>query len=330
MRTLILILLLAMSFAPSASTTSALRRSNGLLRFIAQRQDARDTALASIIGKRCRRYLAEPDNRKCRDAVKKMLALLDYDIIFADNFKQEQVREWTPKSFVFIAFKSNLISLLNQKKTTLFLSDLNQELYRYLTGEKTQMNVWSHTKKYFGTDAMSAMAMAAFFQDTSIMKLHLAYLERSGERGESHFQSNKELLSRVIDTINLILDSSEDHYRKLFYPEDIQRNLNRNIYHFYVPFYLSQALSQSNIRHQDALRAALMLTLSYEFITSAEDYRYLFEDPQKITSESKIKDIFGGYCGSNLGVGKSYNKDFDRIRKAFEKSTTDGVDVLLN
>jgi hypothetical protein len=329
MRILLIILLLAVSFATSATTTSAHRRSNGLLHFMALDQQGRDTALASLIGKRCQRYLPEPDMRRCRDTVKKMLVLMDYDVIFGEKLKHHKTSEWTPKSFVFIAFKSNLISLLNLTKTTLYLNELNQDLYRYLSGEKTQMNIWASTKKYFETDAMTAMAMAAFYQDTSLMKLHLAYLDQSGEDGPVHFQSNKILLSRVIDTINLILDSSEDHYRQLFYPPDIQRSLNRNIYHFYVPLYLSLALTATNVNRLDAFRAALMLTLTYEFITSTEDYRYLFEDPEKITLESKLKDIFGGYCGSIIGIGRSDYKNFDDIRKAFAKSSAAGVNMLL-
>ncbi len=162
------------------------------------------------------------------------------------------------------------------------------------------------------------------------MKLHLAYLERANTQGNMAFQSNKELLNRVIDTINLILDSSEENYRGLFYPQEIQADINRNIYHFYVPLLLSKSLELEGITSQFAYTAALMLTLSYEFITSANDYRYFYNDPERIEGLHKLKDIFGGYCGSNIGVrGMNFNKSFEVIRASFGRSTRDSVELLL-
>jgi hypothetical protein len=162
------------------------------------------------------------------------------------------------------------------------------------------------------------------------MKLHLAWLERAGITGSGSFETNKELLGRVIDSINFILDSSESYYRALFYPPEIQGDLNRNIYHFYVPLFLSKSLQREGIREDLAFGAAIMLTLSYEFITSSSDYRYVYKDPEKITLVSKIKDIFGGYCGASIGVSRTnFNKSLETIRSAFERSTEDGVSLLL-
>ena len=162
------------------------------------------------------------------------------------------------------------------------------------------------------------------------MKLHLGWLKLSRTRGNENFQDNIELLHRVIDSINLILDSSEDHYRALFYPPEIQKDLNRNIYHFYVPMFLSMSLERSGLSKQAAFSGALMLTLSYEFVTSSRDYRYLYNDPKTIESAHKVKDIFGGYCGSNIGVrGMNFNKTFQVIRESFLRSTEDTVEMLL-
>ena len=79
-----------------------------------------------------------------------------------------------------------------------------------------------------------------------------------------------------------------------------------------------------------AFSAALMLTLSYEFITASNDYRYLYQDPETVTLTGKLRDIFGGYCGSNIGVrGMNFNTSFQVIKESFARSTSDAVELLL-
>lgn len=330
---ILFISVLACSLSALANTNSAQRRANGLLRFIAQQHVIRNAALTSVIGSRCNQYLDNyADKTRCKDAVKSMMVILDYDIVFPNEKirHDQEAREWTPKSFVFVAFKKNLVALLNAQKTGEYLNDLNLKLYKYLTGEKSDINIWEITKLHYRTDYMASQVIATLFQDTSIMKLHIAYLEQARLNTTVHFYDNKELLSRVIDTINLILDSSEDHYRSLFYPKEIQKDLNRNIYHFWVPHFLAKALEVVGYSKDTATRAPLMLTLSYEFITAAQDYRYLYSAPENIKSIGKIKDIYGGYCGSNLAVrGLKFFRSFDVIRATFEESTEDGVQLLL-
>ena len=315
----------------SASTDSALSRTNGLLRFIAEQEGLRDFALGTVIKTRCSRYMPPDEKASCRQAVSKMIETLDFDIIFSNTkFVKAPNERWTPGAFVFVAFKKNLITLLSDPKTAIYLNDLNQKLFSYVLNEKEIANVWDITKSHYKTDYKTSQVIAALFQDTSMMKLHLHYLEQAGTRGNVSFHSNKELLSRVIDTINLILDSSIEHYRGLFYPPEIQKDLNRNIYHFYVPHYLSKALEKQGIKKHFAYSAALMLTLSYEFVTTANDYRYLYMDPKFIDNDHKIRDIFGGYCGSNMGVGRTnFFKSVEVIKASFLRSTRDSVELLL-
>lgn len=337
MRAFVFLSFLVLSFPLLANTCAAQRRSNGLLRFVAEQQGVKNLALTSVIGKRCDRYMQPVDQGPCREAVRKMLQILDYDVIFFhDKVRTPHVDAkdtWAPSSFVFVAFKQNLIFLLNNPQTAVYLNDLNQQLYRYISHQAARPNIWGITETHFKTNYMTALTMATVFQDTSIMKLHLAYLDKIGARGSASFQSNKELLSRVIDTINFILDSSEDNYRELFYPEEIVKNLNRNIYHFYVPLFLAMSLEKEGVRKDHAYAASLMLTLTYEFMTSVKDYRYLYADPERVDPNrhiSMLKDIFGGYCGSNYGVrGGNFNKNFEVIRESFARSTADSVELLL-
>ncbi len=323
--------LLLFSFTLGASVHSADRRSNLLLKFISQLGGPRDFALHQVIGTRCNRYLPQSRKEACRLGVKKLIAVLDYDVIFSDNILPpwNPNNTWTPSSFVFVAFKTILIDLLSNSVTEVFLDDLNEELYRFISGTKRELNIWSVTKKYFQTDHDAARVMAALFQDTSSRKLHLAYLETAGTEGSEQFQSNKELLSRVIDTINLVLDLSEDNYRMLFYPRELQQDLNRNIYHFYVPLYLAKALAASGQPEDIAFAAPLMLTLSYEFVTASQDYRYLFSDPDSVTLVSKVKDIYAGYAGTKLGTRGMGFIPFENVRSAFERTSREGVTLLL-
>jgi hypothetical protein len=318
-------------FSASAHSESlgATGRSNELLRFLAEQRIFRDLALHSILAPRCRSYEQGDEIGPCQDTLFRMIGFLDFDIILTGDAPTPE-GSWTPRNFVFVAFKKNLISLLSSPKTQAYLVDLNRELYRFLLDERKDLSIWDFTMSHFRSEYQTSLVLAALFQDTSLMKLHLAYLERARISGPQSFENNKELLSRVIDTINLILDTSEDNYRKIFYPKEIQDNLNRNIYHFYVPLFLAQALKKAGVPALRARNATLMLTLSYEFVTSAPDYRYLYEDPMRITSLGKVKDIFGGYVGASLGVNRSqYLSNFEVIRASFERSTEDAVRLLL-
>jgi hypothetical protein len=326
------ILFLVSSQLSFADASAAARRSNGLLRFIVEQEGLRNLALRSVINNRCNRYMSAGGRKPCREAVKRMMDVLDYDIIVpADKNLIRDRDSWTPSSFVFVAFKTNLIQLLSEARTAAYLRDLNEQLYQYLAGGLTRPNVWNITLKHYKTDYATAMALATLFQDTSPMKLHLVYLAKTGTRGNGSFHSNMELLDRVIGTINLILDISEDNYRSLFYPEEIQKDLNRNIYHFYVPLFLAKNLKLRGYSEYQSRTAALMLTLTYEFITSAPDYRYLYQDPPYIESLHKVKDIFGGYCGANIGVrGMNFYKSFPVIHHYFLRSTEEGVNLLIS
>lgn len=342
MKKLILITLFSLlgqtSFAaPEASQIAAENRTNGLIKFIIENEAIRNFGLGTLIKTRCNRYMPNYDKSYCRDAVNKMIRLLDFDVIVDPHLKESflksssgQNNSWMPKAFVFVAFKAKLIQVLSDSRTENYLNDLNQSLYDYLSTNRNRPNIWDLTKKHYKTDYTTAMALATLFQDTTMMKLHLGYLYKANIKGNTRFHDNQDLLSRTIDTINLVLDMSEESYRSLFYPKEIQKNLNRNIYHFYVPLFLAKALEQEGVKPQHASSAAMMLTLTYEFITSANDYTYLYYDPKNINNLYKMKDIFGGYCGSNVAVrGMNFNTNFEGFKSAFERSTSEGVRLLL-
>ncbi|MGE3611380.1 MAG: hypothetical protein AB7I27_17430 [Bacteriovoracaceae bacterium] len=317
----------------SATPHATSSRVNTLLQFIANYKGIRNFGLKTLISNRCSRYLNLNDAIGCDYAVERMIQILDFDIIFTDGEKFTSSQgHWNPRAFVFVAFKKNLLQILSDPKTTEYLKNLNERLNLYLQNSDKNLNIWDVTLEFYSPRG-AAKTIAALFQDTSRMKLHLAYLEKINSGNKSSFHANKELLSRVIDNINMILDLSEDNYRKLFYPDEIWKNLNRNIYHFYVPLYLASALEESEIQRKYAYIAPFMLNLTYEFITTGKDFRYIFSDPERLDPESyigKIKDIFGGYCGSNYGIkNKNFKNSFEIIKEAFARSSSDAVDLML-
>lgn len=320
-----LVLLTSLSLPSKADTADG--QGNALLRFLASYQGIRNFAISTLITNRCDRYLSYREEASCYRAVNSMVKLLDSDIIFQENLTGD------PQAFVFVAFKKNLIESLNKAETTKYLELLQSELNKYFVGEIPSLNIWEITLKYFKSPLAAARIMASLFQDTSLIKLHLAYLEEGQIRGNQHFQSNKHLLSQVIDTINMILDYSENNYRSLFYPKEIQGQLNRTIYHFYVPLYLSLELRAQKVHKDFAFIAPLLLTLTYEFITSSKNYSHLFSDPERLDPVAhawRLRDIYGGYTGARFGFGLGHKIiPLQTLQETFKHSSAKAVKLMI-
>lgn len=336
MKNLILLIASSLFTLNAFSYDAPPKRVNQLLRFIAHQDGLRNVALSSLIGNRCNRYMKLGKTGPCKEVVNRVIRQLDFDIIITDPSKALQFLpkdSWNPDSFVFVAFKNDLINRLSEKRTSVYLQDLSEKLSQMLTGELDEVNIWELTLAHYKTPFEAAKTMATLFQDTSRMRLHLGYLYIKGTKGNHFFEDNKDRLFMVIDTINMILDISEDHFQKLFYPREVSQNLNRNIYHFYVPLYLSMSLRAQKIKKYYAHLGPLMLTLTYEFITSAPDNRYLFKDPKNISPRThlgKLKDIFGGHSGALYGTGeRPASYFFELMQDEFALSTKRGVELLL-
>jgi hypothetical protein len=165
-----------------------------------------------------------------------------------------------PNPYIIVAFKKNLLALLNDADTQLYLNEVQNELTKFLTEEKFyDTNLWEITLKHYPSQEMAAKVIATLFQDTSPVKMHLLYLEESAIQGNANFIPNKELLARVIDTIQFITDYSGENFQKIFYPRDVSTQLNKAIYHFYVPLHLSLALKKAGVSPRYAFIAPLMM-----------------------------------------------------------------------
>lgn len=287
----------------------------------------KDLVIFSLIARRCKRYLPI-EHLSCKDAVAVMLEELDTDVIFPE----QETQLTAPGSFLFIAFKSNLIRFLSDKQTEKYFEKLNQDINQYLLGASASFNLWSSTTKFYRHEKLAAMAIATLFQDTTNARLHLAYLERTGTRTGLQFDKNFELLHQTITNLNTLMDLQDQKYIELFYPKNTADPINRNFYHFYVPLYLRHALSDLGVGARMSSIAPFMMTITYEFLTASDDYRFAFADPEILGSEDiwKIKDIFAGYQGAYLGKSKAPLKTFKFIQESFKSSTAKTIESLIN
>ena len=267
---------------------------------------------------RCKTYFSFFDALACQESVGYMMGHLDIDMIIPQNKNM-----WRPSSFVFAAFKSDFIDILNSREVTPFLRKANEALSQYVGQSQGVANLWDLALAHFGSKYKAAQIMATLFQDTSSQRLHIGYLYLASNIRKSHlFLENQELLERLLDTISMILDHREDEYQKIFYPRELKEELNRNIYHFYVPLYLSMKLKRMRIADKFSVIAPFMMTISYEFITYGRGAYNLYNDPLTITRAGTLKDIFGGYCGANYGIfGNNFSRSFSQLSRNFSRST---------
>lgn len=333
--TIILALNFNIAFAFEKTSIALQKDSPSFINSHNQSDNFKNLALYSILAQRCSLYFPSKYIDDCKFAIEKQIKLLDFDVLFSDDFLPEETIDiWSPKSYTFVAFKTDLIKMLNEKKTTEFLNDLIIGLNKYLLGEDESFNLWDYALKHYETPTKALRSLAVLFQDTSPPKLHLAYLNKAGIRGRAHFESNKLLLERVIDTFSMVFSYSGNKYLNLFYPSSLQQHFNKNIYHFYVQAHLSLSLKNSGLQEKYAFAAPFILTLTYEFVTMSEDFRYLYKDPLKLdakTNLSKLKDIYAGYCGANFGIyGIDFHRNFVMMKEGFTQSTKDTIRFLIN
>lgn len=283
--------------------------------------------IQTVIENRCERYFSRNLIQNCRLNVRKMVKNLNIDLIILDNQTQTT---WKPESFVFAAFQQDLIEVLSDPGTTKYLVKLKNTLESYLSGNIPKTTLIESSAPFFRTSFLSARAIAVLFQDTSIAKLHLRYLEHAHLDLQKTVFQNKDLLSEVIDVINLLYDFSPENYRNFFYPPSVAKILDKNIYHFYVPYYLVQLLTYRDMPMAQIHQASILMTLTYEFITTSRDFRFIFKDPETINSEQKVRDIYAGYSGSLLGLNYTGKQlTYDEMLANFKVSTRTSVLKIL-
>lgn len=337
MKTLTLLLGILTLSSKNAFARYDAKAPNPILSFIAEVEGVREFALYSLITNRCNRYLSPRAREKdCHRAVEKMIDHLDFDLLADGGQGLVRYDGANPHSFIIIAFKKSLIGLLNYPKTTEYLTHLREELNLFLSSETPHpVNLWELSVKFWQSERVAAAAIAALFQDISPMRMHLLYLHRSGYKGKESYADNFDLLMQVLDTFQFLSDYSSENFQKIFYPKEVKEKLNKAFYHFYVPFYLSTELKRTGTSEEFSFIAPLMMTLTYEFVSSAGDYTYLYRDPKALNAQDKIdaykiRDIMAGFYGVSYARGqKKKLLGFQEIGPSFTRSTSSGVATLL-
>jgi len=269
----------------------------------------------------------------CQVAVDTMVSLLDSSVIFPETHPEHFVEpDYAPQSFIFVAFKKELGSNLKNPDTKKYLRYVRDAINSYLIDDKKVFNLWDVSLKFHRTPEKAAAAIATLFQDTSDARLHLKYFERTGDLTNQSFKQNLDELIWTMESLKNLMRHRPQEMMQTLYPRDVKGNLNGNIYHFYVPLHLNYLLKEAKISSAMSYNAALIMTLTYEFITTASDYRYLFDDPKTLAEPTyswKLKDIYAGYLGVNFASKTRPKVKQDIFIEGFGNATYDTVHRIL-
>jgi hypothetical protein len=294
--------------------------------FVLAEPELRNFSLELVLQRRCLRFLPLSEGTTCAQAVTTLIDILDYDLIPLEKVDNKP-------SFLFIAFKSELTSLLSLESTTELLNFLNQSLYQTALNPLQGKNLWEEVSQFTGQNkTLSSGLMASFFQDTSYGQLHLEYLRREDTVRSTTFLKNLDLLRQCIDHISSISETSPEAFKILFFPKNFNQEGNNSIYHFYVPSYLAQKLQDAGYSPHISRVVPMLLTLTYEFFTIKDGMNYLFSEPLSLATSTyswKIRDIYSGYAGGAFGIQKNPNFSLQYIAEGFSQSTYTAMDQLL-
>lgn len=298
-----------------------------LLRFLGSNRTIRSYGLHHLLNIRCQRYLPRAERRECGQAVWQMIQQLDFDVLFPE---QNISREALLPPFLLVAFKQDLLQHLNDEKIARYLTTLANELEKHSYNPLSPFRLWDFTLTFHqGNQKVASQTLAVLFQDTSASQMHLEYLARQNFPGSRFFDTNIMLLSRSIEILNRIQQESPETYSTLTYPTGLAGLFNNNIYHFYVPRHLAASLRQKGLSPRMAGIAPFMMTLTYEFITSGNDFTYLWRDPAQLGSEWTVKDILAGQTGARMGAGQAL-RSVSTAGPLFRRSSKEAVTELLH
>lgn len=331
MKSTVLILSVVFSLNSFANTIKPLPPVKGknILKFIAHTKVLRDISLYQIMKSRCNRYSHKKSN--CNEAIASLVQALDFDMKILDSDGQVNPdKPWEVEKFVFAAFKGIFIKLLNSKKIEDYLTNIRNTFNKDIQ-EVKQFNLWNYTLNYFDRDVyVSAGVIATLFQDTSNAVTHLEYIRNIMPNHSDQMEENLSILTDIIIKISLLEEDNNKLAKTILFPRSINSTYLTSMYHFFVPYFLTQRLSRHfGISVFHSKEASMMLNLSYEFASSADDYSYIFKDPESLSlkdNQNKLQDIYTGYMAVNYATDEVFaTTSFFELATAFSFSTYDAV-----
>ena len=277
---------------------------------------------------RCQKYLKLPSNQ-CANALSSMTKGIDFDVKFIMNTNHFP---WKMEHFIFLAFKKELLQILEQEKTRTYLEALKLQVDEILPN-RPDFNLWTFTLDFYHNDLnKSLQIISILFQDISYAKMHLSFIASMDERHSNTFDINIDLLDQIINQIIGVQDYMPKSFQKYFYPPEIKAPLNPGFYHFYVMGYLAKTL-QKTYSTKTAKNVPLLLSVTYEFVSNFNSVKYLVEDPKTYTQRDYAhshKDIYAAYLGVNYFLGnKQVPLSQEAIGQKFDRSVSEGIKQLL-
>jgi hypothetical protein len=293
-------------------------------------KELREFSLKFVLGNRCFLYLPLFDALDCQQATSVLVELLDYDLMESD-LKADKNNN---PSFLFIAFKSELTDFLSKEDSFLLLESLNEELFKAAVNPKKGKNLWKLMLALTHQSPEKASAlMGILFQDTTRDQVHLAFLKRENTLRTPTFTKNLEKLAQVLDHVANITQGQPENFNALFFPKNKAQGVNNSIYHFYVPFYLTQKILSQGFSPTIARLAPLILTLSYEFFSMEGSSPYVLSDPDSLDSKIyawKLMDIYAGYCGGLYGISQNDKMTLQDLTDLFEQSSSSAIQEMIH
>jgi hypothetical protein len=293
-------------------------------------KDLKEFSLKLVLGNRCFLYLPLLDALDCQQATSVLVDLLDYDLV-ESNLKTNKNN---PPSFLFIAFKSELTDFISKENSFLLLESLNEELFKTAVNPKKGKNLWMVMLDLTNQQVDKASSlMGILFQDTTRAQVHLAFLKREQVPRTPTFTKNLEKLAQVLDHVANITQTHPENFHDLFFPKNKALGVNNSIYHFYVPFYLTQKILSKGYSPTIARLAPLILTLSYEFFSMEGSSPYIFNDPDSLDSKIyawKLMDIYAGYSGGLYGINKNNKMTLQDLMDLFEVSSSSAIQEMIH
>ncbi len=302
-------------------------QSKNFIQRMIENEAMREFGFHKLIKNRCNRYMPTyVQKQSCSFAARELIEILNFDVEFIDP---EQEPNWETGAFIFLAFEKAFMQMMHSETVANYLKALTKEFAKFHY-ENFDFNLWDFTLERFkGNAELATYMIAVLFQDTSNKMLHIEYAQRMVEQKTEFFQANLNRLRSFIQIMLTMNEANPEKFIQTVFPRHKLSFRNYSLYHFYVPMYLAQRLKAKGYSAQVAGQTAFMMTVTYEMISTDSNYKkYLFNDPLKITSEWKIRDIFQGYEGAMMGAGiKSNSYGFASLY--LKESSLKGIRYLL-
>lgn len=259
----------------------------------------------------------------CKSYVKVFVKLLDKASLKMINQGREQ--------YYTVVYKTELLSLLKHRYFQHFVQDLNQTLAQNQAIGVKQISVLKIAQKWFSHDHQTLAVMAAIFQDTSDLAVHLEWLSAQSQLDGIQKENSKQLA----EFFSQMLELKKRNKFEFVFVDDWALQLgvsSKQSYHYYVPALAAQKMQQQEVPMWAAMLIPYQFNYLYEILTNPDALSGLLQDAPRIQNHFEAQDIYAGYIGAARAVG--YNGNLMPFQVFKDRITTENrllqVQILKN